>query len=331
LLAPTLFALLSASSPAQENASAPADDKYMRAPGTQASLDIPAIADVYYSPVGFNLTGRDQQPWGRISVMQMPQGFLKTKDALHGVQEILENVQGPRSVERPSGQTALFLSGDVRGLGGKERVEAILVGTEERSVLVRCSYQPQSVPAHQREEFERGIARMLETLRFDPTLKVDLLEGLVFTFDPPKGLKISGRVFSDVMFNEHGAVPAKRVDEPFLTVGASERVMPKAQRPNGAQFLHTEASAYDKYSDVRVRSVQPLKRDDGLVAWEAVADARVKKSGEPIVMYLARVYTDDGTYLVNYFGDAKREEQFVPAAKAVAASLKVIPPPAAEK
>ena len=124
-----------------------------RAPGSQTSLEIPAMAEASYSPFGFRLSGRDQVSWGRIAVMQLYAGFDEAKATLRGVRTTLQNVEGPRNVDRPAGQTAAYVAGDWKSPEGKQRVEAILVGTDRKSVLVQYIYLPERVPIALRDAF----------------------------------------------------------------------------------------------------------------------------------------------------------------------------------
>jgi hypothetical protein len=120
------------------------------------------------------------------------------------------------------------------------------------------------------------------------------------------------------MYSLEGAFPVKSPAEPIFVAAPSLGNVASFNRRNTAEDRLRKLA---QMKNPVIRSTQPI-RVDGLEGFESTADAQDDKSATPIVVYQVMLFDDSSYILMVGMVGKDRADQFLPAFKQMALSLK---------
>lgn len=179
-------------------------------------------------------------------------------------------------------------------------------------------------PAETTERYEAPIRAALLTASWATGAARDPFEGLPFRLTPTETLKVAGRMANMVALTESGKVPGASPSEALLVVGMS--ISPVSQTDLVA-FSKKRARATESLTGFGSELSGTSTKVAGLDAYEIVAPAKDKKSGEARHLYQVVVLDGTGYWLVQGIVESARAEAMLAEFRKVVASLRKDPPP----
>ncbi|KPK73479.1 MAG: hypothetical protein AMJ79_15110 [Phycisphaerae bacterium SM23_30] len=141
----------------------------------------------------------------------------------------------------------------------------LVMGNNTNSITVSATF-----PQEYESEVSEILKSSLLTVRWDQDLSVPVDEGLLFTIEEQRPLKLAGRVINGLVYNLDGEIPAS--SKGGATFMAAPSVL-EISLDDRESFARARLANSTRYTEVRIEKIEPVVID-GLEGYETVAAAK---------------------------------------------------------
>ena len=269
----------------------------MRVDGTRVWLDLPdgfVAAEKFPGFIHY-------EPQASITVAELPSSFVESHDlytrerlARKGV-ELLH-----REGFEKDGLRANFIEAR-QMLGNQETTKLLLVtGDVGESVVVTATYYSRDAATHR-----EALIRAVRNVVWQPSLPLDLFDGLGFRLKDVPGLRVATRASNSIIFTDSGALPDPFYTGLFLVAGWSEGELAEGE---DAQVFSREQFRLMGMVNTGIIDNVETSRIDGREAIETTGHGVHRHLGYEVSVYQALVIYPDRYFVAQGIadrGDAK--------------------------
>lgn len=183
----------------------------LRAVGTRTWMELPEDFQSATAFTGFEAT----DPLATIAIAELPASFVDTHDVYTDLSLARKGIRvvGRESFEL-DGLRAILIEGR-QSLSEREVHKLfMLTGNLSETLIVSATYFTDDAT-----QYRRALIDSLRTARWEPSLPLDLFDGLGFRLKDVPGLRVSTRVSNSVVFTNTGQLPDPYYTGQILVVG----------------------------------------------------------------------------------------------------------------
>lgn len=229
--------------------------------------------------------------------------------------------QGMALIERKEtkvGETPAFLIHARQQVNGTSFLKWMLAfgGSSETNLVVA------TIPEQFKERLSEPLKKAVLSSSWDPSLVLDLFDGLTFRVSESDSLKLAKAIGNQVILTLQGVFPQQDPEDPMVIVGASvtERwIVPGSKKDFSINRL-AQTQGLENPTIISQKSVRIDTLEGYLIRAQAV-DRELKKE-----RYIEQclLFTNDGYYIVQGFAAADERERFQPEFQRILQSFKRI-------
>jgi hypothetical protein len=173
-------------------------------------------------------------------------------------------------------------------------------------------------PKAREEELSGQLKSAVLSTRLEQGARLDPEANLPFTLSVSKRLKVTPAINKALLYTKDGVIPTKSPKDPLFVAAPS---LGKVTAGDKRQFAEQRLRQTAETKGLTVESTNPVTIA-GLEGYESVAKAEDTQSGIPLVVYQAILFDESSYILMQGLVGTELGEQYLPAFKEMARSLK---------